>query len=83
MKKRTIYLMIAALSLSTFTPVNATGTDPKTKTTQSTEVSPEMQVMMNRLEEIKSLDKSEMSRAEKKRVTKRGSCYKSRSTILK
>ncbi len=70
MKKRTIYLMIAALSLSTFTPVNATGTDPKTKTTQSTEVSPEMQVMMNRLEEIKSLDKSEMSRAEKKELRK-------------
>lgn len=70
MKKRMIYLMVAALSLSTFTPVNATGIDPKTATPKTTEVTAEMQVMMNRLEEIKSMDKSEMSRVEKKELRK-------------
>lgn len=70
MKKRMIYLMVAALSLSTFTPVNATGIDPKKTTPKTTEVTAEMQVMMNRLEEIKSMDKSEMSRVEKKELRK-------------
>lgn len=70
MKKRMIYLMVAALPLSTFTPVNATGTEPKTTTPVTTETTAEMQVMMNRLEEIKSMDKSEMSRVEKKELRK-------------
>ncbi|MGV9003815.1 hypothetical protein [Flavobacterium sp.] len=70
MKKRMIYLMVTALSLSTFIPANATGIDPKTTTTKTTEATAEMQVMMNRLEEIKGMDKSEMTRVEKKDLRK-------------
>ena len=70
MKKRIIYLMIIMFSLSTFTSVNATGIDPKATTTKTAEMTPEMRVMLNRLEEIKEMDKSEMSRAEKKELRK-------------
>lgn len=71
MKKNTIYLMVAVLSLSTFTQVNATVTDPpKIETAKSTEISPEMTLMLNRLEEIKVMDKSQMSRVEKKELRK-------------
>lgn len=72
MKKTITYLMIMMFSLSTFASVNATGIDPTTTTTTKTtnEVPAEVQVLLNRLEEIKEMDKSELTRAEKRELRK-------------
>ncbi len=40
------------------------------KTTTPTEIPAEIQVMLNRLEEIKAIDKSEMNRSDKKALRK-------------
>lgn len=71
MKKTLTYLMAIMFSLSSFASVNATGIDPtKTTTKTANEIPAEVQVMLNRLEEIKDMDKSEMTRAEKKELRK-------------
>jgi hypothetical protein len=74
MKKTRLYLMIMMLSLGAFTTVNASEKNPA-KTT--TEIPAEIQVMLNRLEEIKDMDKSEMERAEKKELRKEVRAIKS------
>ncbi len=55
------------LSLGAFTTVNASEKNPA-KTTS--EIPAEIQVMLNRLEEIKEMDKSELNRSEKKILRK-------------
>lgn len=68
MKKTRLYLMVMMLSLGAFTTVNATEKTPKA--TSPTEIPAEIQVMLNRLEEIKGMDKSELNRADKKELRK-------------
>lgn len=68
MKKTRLYLMVMMLSLGTLTTINASEKTPKT--TAPTEVPAEIQVMLNRLDEIKGMDKSELNRAEKKELRK-------------
>ena len=67
MKKTRLYLMIMMLSLGAITTVSASEKNPP-KTT--TEIPAEIQVMLNRLEEIKDMDKSELTRSEKKVLRK-------------
>ena len=68
MKKTRLYLMIIMLSLGAFTTIGASEKNPKT--TAPTEIPAEIQVMLNRLEEIKGIDKSELNRANKKELRK-------------
>lgn len=67
MKKTRLYLMIMILSLGAFTAVNAS---EKKHSTTNTEIPVEIKVMLNRLDEIKDMDKSEMNRSEKKELRK-------------
>jgi hypothetical protein len=67
MKKTKLYLMIMLLSLGAFTTVIASEKNP---TTTAKEIPAEIQVMLNRLEEIKGIDKSELDRSEKKALRK-------------
>ena len=60
--------MIIMLSLGAFTTISASEKNPKT--TAPTEIPAEIQVMLNRLEEIKGIDKSELNRASKKELRK-------------
>jgi hypothetical protein len=66
MKKAATYLLFLAL-LSPFSSLHAIETDPP-KTT--TEIPAEVQLMINRVEEIKEMDKSSMSRVEKRELRK-------------
>jgi hypothetical protein len=66
MKKTRLYALIMMISLSTFTTISAADKNPKTTT--PTEIPAEIQVMLNRLEEIKEMDKSNLNRAEKKEL---------------
>ena len=71
MKKLPDYLMMAVLSLSVFpTTMNAKEKDPTAITATPKEVPAEVKIMMNRLEEIKAIDKSSMTRVEKKELRK-------------
>nr|WP_314838982.1 hypothetical protein [uncultured Flavobacterium sp.] len=71
MKKVTFYLMIIVLSLSVLpTQVFAAEKNPTTISTTPKEVPAEVKVLLNRLDEIKAMDKSEMSRTEKKELRK-------------
>jgi hypothetical protein len=71
MKKLSFYLMIMVLSLSSLPStmfaaeknINAEKTNPK-------EVPAEVQKMLDRLEEIKEIDKSSLTRIEKKELRK-------------
>ena len=72
MKKITLYLM-ATITLLSFMPTpsmaaNENGTIPTEKVEKVESV--EAQVMISRLEEIKSMDKSNMSSKEKKQLRK-------------
>lgn len=71
MKKTTLYLMIMALSLSTFqSSVIAAEKNPTSITSSTKELPAEVKVMYNRLEEIKAMDKSSMTSVEKKELRK-------------
>ncbi len=71
MKKLPLCLMMMVLSLSIFPSTsfasekNATADNTNTK-----EMPAEVKVMLNRLEEIKAMDKSEMKASEKKELRK-------------
>lgn len=70
MKKTTTYIMIFVLSLCIL-PNSVLGkTTAPTTITNNTEVPAEVKVMYDRLEEIKAMDKSEMTRVEKKALRK-------------
>ena len=71
MKKTRLYLMMIMLSLGAFTTVNASEKKPTTVPSENpSEIPAEIQVMLNRLEEIKAMDKSELDRYEKKALRK-------------
>lgn len=71
MKKLTFYLMIMVLSLGAFPTTifaaekNAVAVNPEPK-----EIPAEVQTMLNRLEEIKAMDKSSLKSSEKKELRK-------------
>lgn len=70
MKKITTILMVTLLSLIAF-PTNSFGkTIETTIPASSKEVPAEVKTMLNRLEEIKEMDKSTLSRVEKKELRK-------------
>ena len=66
MKNTRLYFMIFMMSLGAFTTTNASERAPKT--TAPVEIPAEVQVQLNRLEVIKTMDKSELTRAEKKEL---------------
>jgi hypothetical protein len=72
MKKKVIYMMTAVLLVS-FVPTTSKAENllkPKEKVELTAEQAKQAEVMMNRLEEIKAMDKSNMTRAEKKALRK-------------
>lgn len=72
MKKITFYLMMMVMSLSIVpNQVFASEKNPSiTATNPPKEVPAEVKVMLNRLDEIKAMDKSELSSVEKKELRK-------------
>lgn len=71
MKKVTFYLMMMVLSLSILpTQMIAAEKNPTAITNDSKEVPAEVKVLLNRLEEIKKMDKSELKSSEKKALRK-------------
>ena len=75
MKKTRLYLMIMMLSLGAFTTISAS--EKNLKTTTPAEIPAEIQVMLNRLEEIKGMEKSELKRIDKKELRKEVRAIKS------
>jgi hypothetical protein len=71
MKKTTLYLMMTVLSLN-FIPnsIIAAEKNPNAIALNSKEVPAEVQIQLNRLEEIKALDKSNLNSIEKKALRK-------------
>ena len=71
MKKVSLYLMMMVLSLSLVpSTITASETNPKALTPESKEMPAEVKVMLSRLEEIKEIDKSTLSRSEKRELRK-------------
>jgi hypothetical protein len=70
--KKSFILLLMMLSLAAFpnTVMAAENTPINTPTPTPTEVPAEVKVMLNRLEEIKALDKSTLSRSERKELRK-------------
>ncbi len=67
MKKTFIYVMVVFLSLGVITTAQAA---EKEKNAEPLEMPAEVRVMLDRLEEIKSMDKSDLERSEKKALRK-------------
>ena len=71
MKKAILYLMVLMMSLSVFpSTITTKAIDPIATTETPKEVPAEVKVMLSRLEEIKTMDKSAMTRVEKKALRK-------------
>ncbi len=71
MKKSVFYAMFMVFTLSALpTVVQAAEKTPVSKTTIPENVPEEIRVMINRLEEIKELDRSDMNRIERKALRK-------------
>jgi hypothetical protein len=71
MKKITLYLMIIVLSLGTFqSAISAAEKNPTAIAANTKEVPAEIKIMLNRLDEIKAMDKSSMTSIEKKELRK-------------
>ncbi len=71
MKKLPLYLMMMVLSLSIFPSTTSAAEKNSTTIPANTKEMPsEVKVMLNRLEEIKAMDKSEMNYSEKKELRK-------------
>jgi predicted PurR-regulated permease PerM len=78
MKKITFYLMMMVLSLSAFpTTILAAEKAPVTVTNTTKEVPAEVKVLLNRLDEIKAMDKSSLNSSEKKQLRKEVRAIKS------
>lgn len=69
MKKISLYLMVMLLSLGAFAKTPAVEKNPTTPTTP-TEMPAEVKIMLNRLEEIKAMDKSKLTSSDKKELRK-------------
>lgn len=63
-----MFLTLSLIAVPTFS--FAKTTEPITTTTAGKEIPAEVKVMMNRLEEIKKMDKSNLSSSEKKEIRK-------------
>ncbi len=71
MKKITFYLMIMVLSLSIVpTQMLAAEKTPTSVSNNPKEVPAEVKVLLNRLDEIKAMDKSSLNSSEKKELRK-------------
>lgn len=71
MKKVTFYLMMMVLSLSVVpTQMLAAEKNPTSVSNNPKEVPAEVKVLLNRLDEIKSMDKSSLNSSEKKELRK-------------
>ncbi|MEM8521870.1 hypothetical protein [Flavobacterium sp. PL12] len=71
MKKVTFYLMMMVLSLGVIpSQVFAAEKNPTSISNTPKEVPAEVKVMLNRLEEIKAMDKSSLNSAERKELRK-------------
>ena len=71
MKKVTFYLMMMVLSLSVVpTQMLAAEKNPTSVTNNPKEVPAEVKVLLNRLDEIKAMDKSSLNSSEKKELRK-------------
>ena len=82
--RKLVILCLVTLSLVSFsTPVMASEKEPKSNTTETTikedEIPADIQIMLNRLEEIKAIDKSELKSAERKEL--RAEVRKIKSTL--
>ncbi|PKQ44589.1 hypothetical protein [Confluentibacter flavum] len=71
--RKSIILFLVMLSIVSFSsPVMASEKDPKPNSTATTnkveEIPAEVQVMLDRLEEIKAMDKSDLKSAERKEL---------------
>ena len=69
MKKLSFYLMIMILSLMVC-PATLSAAEKNVTTPEAKEVPAEVQTMLNRLEEIKEMDKSSLKSSEKKELRK-------------
>jgi hypothetical protein len=77
MKKSVYYLMAIALSFCICTtPVMAAERAPVTETSVPEEIPAEVRIMLDRLHEIKEMDKSELTRIEKKELRKEARAIK-------
>lgn len=77
MKKISFYLMVMVLSLSLFpSQMNAATVDPEVAPVTK-EMPAEVKVMLNRLDEIKTMDKSNLTSSEKKALRKEVRAIKS------
>ncbi len=68
-----MYCLVVMLLLLTFVPVNAFAAEPVTTAITAdpkAEVPAEVKVMLDRLNEIKAMDKSDLSRTEKRALRK-------------
>ncbi len=70
MKNKKIYLMIILLSLCSVPSVNATEKKLATASDNTKEIPIEVKTMLNRLDEIKAMDKSTLNSTEKKALRK-------------
>ena len=71
MKKSTFFLMMMVLSLNAFPKTsNAPETNLASATNNSKEMPAEVKVMLSRLDEIKTMDKSSLNSSEKKALRK-------------
>jgi hypothetical protein len=71
MKKSTFFLMMMIISLNVFPNTsNDTGKNGTVATNNSKEMPAEVSVLLNRLDEIKTMDKSSLNSSEKKALRK-------------
>ena len=71
MKKSTLYLMMMVLSLSAFpAQIMAAEKDPITVTSNPNEIPADIKVKLARLDEINAMDKSTLTRSEKRALRK-------------
>ena len=79
MKKSTLYLLMLIISISFFpnTMTAAASNPSNTPATAPSEVPAHLQVQLDRLNEIKAMDKSDMTSSEKKALRKEVKAIKS------
>lgn len=68
MKKTTLYLMVMVLSLTTFSTAIYAAEKTPTPLTKPTEMPADVKIKVDRLEEIKGMDRSEMNSSERKEL---------------
>jgi hypothetical protein len=77
--RKSVFLLMMAVASLTFVPtsVYAGPTDPLTTTKNDPAAAERAKVLLNRLEEIKAMDKSDLTRVEKKELRKEVRAIKS------